>query len=210
VTERVVAVLARPAPALPPELVAAMLEDVVDLVTDTPMIVPALVVAAGWETAPPAVTWPGTPVAGVTPEPTVGDVFAALDLGEAVAVAVVAADVPDLPTLLLGKLFSALAGPRGAAVAVCPAEGGGLVAVAANLPLVDWLDGLVLRLDDPDGLESLRRTAGRGELSICPGWRRVRALTDVNELDPGLEGWEATRAYLSSPPPPNDAPSLLR
>jgi hypothetical protein len=114
-----------------------------------------------------------------------------------VAVAVVAADVPDLPTLLLGKLFSALAGPRGAAVAACPAEGGGLVALAANLPLADWLGGLDLRLDDLDSLASLRRTAGRGELSVGPGWRRVRTVADLDHLDVGLEGWEATRSYLS-------------
>lgn len=195
-TDRVVAVLARPSLTLPAALAASMLEDVVDLVTDTPMVLPGLAVADGYDVAVPALTWPGTLVVNVAAKPTLVEVLSALERPDAAAVAVVAPDVPDLPTLLLGKLFSALAGPRGAAVAVCPAEGGGLVAIAANLPLADWLADSPLHLDDLEVLETLCSAAPRGGLIIGPGWRRVRRTSDLNYLDPGLEGWEATRTYL--------------
>jgi hypothetical protein len=204
VTDRVVAVLASPSAMLPARLTAAMLEDVVDLVSDTPMVSAALAVTQGYEVEAEAVTWPGTLVVGVAAGTTVAAVLAkvlaevlvAVPGSDVTAVAVVAADVPDLPTLLLGKLFSALAGSRGAAVAVCPAENGGLVAVAANVPFVGWLADLSVRLDDPDALARVRRTAPPAGLSVGPGWRRVRNPRDVDRLDPGLEGWEATRSYL--------------
>jgi hypothetical protein len=196
VTDRVVAVLARPAPALPAGLVTAMLEDVVDLVTDTPMVDAALAVADGYDIAGLGLTWPGTLVVDVAADPAAAEVIDAVSTPAVTAIAVVAADVPDLPTLLLGKLFSALAGPHGASVAVCPAEEGGLVALAATLPVVDWLRDLRLRLDDLDAVASARAAAPPRGLSVGPGWRRVRSPADLNYLDPGLEGWETTRAYL--------------
>jgi hypothetical protein len=198
VTDRIVAVLAGPAPDLLAGLVTAMLEDVVDLVTDTPQVTPALAVPAGHDVAAQALTWPGTPVVSVPAQPTVGQVLAAAARADAPAVAVVAPDVPDLPTLLLGKLFSALAGPSGAAAAVCAAVDGGLVAVSANLPLAGWVVDLQVRLDDRDALAVLQQAAPPGGLRLGPGWHRVRAAADLATLDPGLEGWEATRAYLAS------------
>jgi hypothetical protein len=194
----VVAVLARPSLSLPPALVAAMLEDVVDLVTETPLVDPALAVAQGYDVPAATLTWPGTRVVLVGPDPTIGQVLAAVSTVAVLAVAVVAPDVADLPTLLLGKLFSALAGPRGAAVAVCPAEGHGLVAVAANVPVVGWLVECRARLDDVDALEAIRRVAPLVQLSVGPGWHRVRVPGDVVHLDPGLEGRDATRTYLGS------------
>lgn len=191
-----VAVLARPSASLPPALVTAMLEDVVDLVTETPLVDPALAVVQGYDVPAGALTWPGTRVVLVGADPTIGQVLAAVSTVAVMAVAVVAADVADLPTLLLGKLFSALAGPRGAAVAVCPAEGYGLVAVAANVPVVGWLVECRARLDDADALEAIRRAAPLVQLSVGPGWHRVRVAGDVVHLDPGLEGWDATRTYL--------------
>lgn len=201
-SERVVAVLAAASASLPAELAAAMLEDVVDLVTDTPMVTPALAVAEGYAGAAQTVTWPGTLVVSVAADPSVVEVLAAVAASpvveaEPLAVAVVAADVPNLPTLLLGKLFGALAGPRGTAVAVCPAAGGGLAAVAATMPLAGWLVDSALRLDDPEALGILRRAAPDRQLSVCPGWRRVRQPGDVVHLDPGLEGWDATRTVLA-------------
>jgi hypothetical protein len=195
--DRVVAVFARPPASLPTALASAMLEDVVDLVTETPLVDAALAVAEGYDVASQALTWPGTPVLAVSAEATAAEILAAASAPRVLAVAVVAPDVPDLPTLLLGKLFSALAGARGAAVAVCPAEGGGLVALAANLPLVPWLAACQVRLDDADALEALRQAAPLTQLSVGPGWRRVREPADVAGLDAGLEGWDATRAYLT-------------
>jgi hypothetical protein len=132
----------------------------------------------------------------VAADATVADVLQAVETADATEVAVVVSDVPDLPVLLIGKLFSALAGPRGAAVAVCPAEGGGLVAVAAMLPLTGWLRQTPLHFDDPRALDVLHIAAPLIELSVGPGWHRIRTEPDLDSLDPGLEGWAATRAHL--------------
>jgi hypothetical protein len=141
--------------------------------------------------------WPGVDLVGVDADPTVPELLQAVETPGATEVAVVVGDVPDLPVLLLGKLFSALAGPRGAAVAACPAEGGGLVAVAAMVPLSGWLRQAAMRFDDIDALDQLRGAAPLVELSIGPGWHRIRQEADLDRLDLGLEGWEATRAYLA-------------
>jgi 2-phospho-L-lactate guanylyltransferase (CobY/MobA/RfbA family) len=193
VTDRVVAVLARPSAVLPSGLVDAMLADVVELVTDTELVDTAIAVAPGYDVP----GWAGVDVVGVSDDPTVAEVLQAVETPGAIAGAVVVGDVPDLPVLLLGKLFSALAGPRGAAVAACPAEGGGLVAVAAMLPVSGWLRQTGVRFDDLNALDALRGAAPLIELSVGPGWHRVRSEADLARLDPGLEGWEATRAYLS-------------
>ena len=51
----------------------------------------------------------------------------------------------------------------GASVAVCPADGGGLVAVAAMVPVSGWLRALSVQLDDADAIDAAsRRGAGRG------------------------------------------------
>ncbi|MBV9487237.1 MAG: hypothetical protein JO246_14410 [Frankiaceae bacterium] len=192
-SDRVVAVLARPNPALAPGLVDAMLTDVIDVVTDTELVDPAIVVAAGYD----GVTWPNIETVAVGPDPTIAELLLAIDAPHATAVAAVVGDVPDLPVLLIGKLFSALAGPRGAAVAACPAVDGSLVAVAAMWPLSGWLRDAVIRLDDPGALDAMRSAAPLVELSVGPGWRRIRREADLARLDPGLEGWEATRAYLT-------------
>jgi hypothetical protein len=194
--ERVVAVLVRPAADLPAGLGLAMLNDVVDLVADTPQVDPALVVAAGAERLADSVAWPGTPKITVSSDPTLAEVLTAIATHADAAVAVVVPDVPDLPTLLLGKLFSALAGPPHRSIAVCPAAAGGLVAAAVPTSgLPDWLDAS-LRLDDDEALRTLRDAAPPGALTVGPGWRRVRREADLASLDPGLEGWEATRAWL--------------
>jgi hypothetical protein len=194
---RVVAVLARPSPLLPPPLAVAMLTDVIDLVADTAEVGSAVAVAAGHDETTRGLTWPGTDLVSVSNDPNVAEVLQAAETTGANAVAVVACDVPDLPNLLLGKLFSALAGPRGASVAVCPAESGGLVAAAAMVPLSGWLRQLSVRFDDDDAMAQLIAGAPLTELSIGPGWHRVRSVADLSRLDPGLEGWDATRAYLN-------------
>jgi hypothetical protein len=67
------------------------------------------------------------------------------------------------------------------------------------VPLAGWLPDDV-RLDDPGALARLRAAAPPRALTVGPGWRRVRAPVDVQRLDPGLEGWDATRAYLATQP----------
>lgn len=110
---------------------------------------------------------------------------------------VVPADVPDLPGLVVAKLFKAL---QRADVCWAPErvpEGGpGGAAVAVRLPWPDWLpDDLDLDVDEHPRLVSLaprRSLVARG-----PDWHRLRTAAAVNRLDPGLEGWEMTRALLS-------------
>jgi hypothetical protein len=182
---RYVGVLA-PASAAPLDL--AMFEDVVDLVADMTQVRACLVVPEGSAVAADEVAWPGMPVVAV-PDRTVGSAVAALAAIGADEAGVVAPDAPDLPALLLGKLHSAL---TTAEVAVCPAEDGRLVALAARLPLATWVPPVTL--DDP--LDALRRAAPRRGLHVGAGWHRVRDEADARRLDPGLEGWDNTRALL--------------
>lgn len=195
-TGRVVAVLASPG-RLAPELSRAMLEDVIDLVTTTPQVTIALAVPAGADQAARELVWPNTPVIDVPDAAPIATVLGALQTDDVTAAAVVAPDVPDLPGLLLGKLFSAIAGVRSPAVAVCPATDAGLVAAAARLPLPEWLLDTGVTLDDADGLDRLSAAAPRGGLNVGPGWHRIRNSEDLRQLDPGLDGWEATRAHLN-------------
>jgi molybdopterin-guanine dinucleotide biosynthesis protein A len=151
--------------------------------------------------------WPGTPVIRLTadavPGPAVQSLAALADLGARQA-AVLAADAPDLPPLLIGKLLRALGSERRADVAICPAEGGGLVALAAWLPPPAWLAGVHTvrdgaELDVADIAERLRGAApSRGAVRNGPGWHRMRSPADLARLDPGLEGWAATRELLTA------------
>lgn len=174
-----------------------MLEDVVDLVADTPEVTGALLTASDDVERAKASAWPGTPVIEIAAGATLAAQLLAIRRLARSAVAVVVADVPDLPTLLIGKLFSALAGPPLLDCALCPAEGGGLVAAA--IPVegpAPWLAELDVRLDDPDALALIQVAAARRALAVGPGWHRIRSRADVARLDPALEGWDATRALL--------------
>jgi glycosyltransferase A (GT-A) superfamily protein (DUF2064 family) len=204
-TRRLVAVFARPVTELtasrlaPPgvdddALALAMVEDVVDLVSGMQAVEPVLVITAGF-TAARETVWPGTPVIEVPPGARLVDVVERVASLDADEVTVVAGDAPDLPPLLLGKLHSAL---TTAEVAVCPADGGGLVAFAVGATPPAWVATVSPGMDDSEVLDALRRVAPRRALSVGPGWHRIRAPYDVGRLDPGLEGWDATRALLSS------------
>jgi hypothetical protein len=192
--QRVVAVAVGAPPDLPEDLAAAMLSDVVDLVTSTPQVAPAVLATAARLEAARTASWPGTPLVVVADDASLGTLLSAVPAAGMVAVAVMAADAPDLPALLLGKLFRAVSGRVG--VACCPAEPEGLVAVAARLPLPGWLAECDVRLDDSDALPALHAAAPPRGLSVTPGWHRVRSLADAHRLDPGLEGWDATRLAL--------------
>ncbi|MGH3320471.1 MAG: DUF2064 domain-containing protein [Streptosporangiaceae bacterium] len=203
-TERYVAVVAGPSRTTPPpgidreDLRLALLEDTYEVVADMARVTPVLALCPPDQPKAEAVTWPGTPILRVRPRSDGEDVLAVLeglaDLG-ADEGTVIAGDAPDLPILLLGKLHRGLAR---AEAAICPAAGGGLVAIAARLPPPPWFVATRCGLDTHDALERLRSAApSRRALSVGPGWRRVRGPGDVSTLDPGLEGWEATRALLS-------------
>jgi hypothetical protein len=179
--------------AAPDSLAVAMLEDVVDLVAEMRQVDGALVATAAGESAARAVGWPNMALLVVD----AADVASGLDALAGIGAdegALVCADAPDLPALLVGKLFSALTTVE---VAVCPGERGELVSLASRLPVPEWLAALGLTLDATDALDRLRAAAPRRGVQIGSGWHRVRTPDDVARLDPGLEGWEATRAWLA-------------
>ncbi|HEV7625086.1 MAG TPA: DUF2064 domain-containing protein [Streptomyces sp.] len=192
-TARFVAVLAGRAVATPPgadqaEFRLAMLEDTYEVVAGLEFVTPVLALTEPDEDAE-AITWPGTQVVRTTGLWALLDQLAVLGADQA---AVVAHDAPDLPPLLLGKLFRALGSGE---VAVCPAKDGGLVALAARLPAPPWLKEI--DLDTPDAPSRLRAAAGLpGAVRSGPGWHRLRAPQDLSHLDPGLEGWDNTRILL--------------
>jgi len=181
-------------PGIAPDAFArALAEDVADLLADLPGLDPVVAAAPDRVADAEDVVWPGTPVleTGLGKPAEVFAVLAARGYTEAV---VVVADVPDLPGLLVAKPFSALAT---APVAVAPATGGGLVALACRLPAPEWLPA-DLDLDEPYAVERLKAVAPRpGDLAVTPGWHRLRSRDDLAGLDPQLEGWEATRALLA-------------
>ncbi|MEU7692218.1 hypothetical protein OHB01_04055 [Microbispora hainanensis] len=193
---RVVAVLVTPgmADAAPPgvdpaEFLTAMAEDTYEMVAGLELVRPVILSAGvpGLEN----IAWPGTPVLRIA---SPADAFAALSAGDETAEegVVVSADAPDLPPLLIGKLFRELGRAH---LAVCPAEGGGAVAVAARLPVAEWA---APDLDEPDAVAAMRRRApGPRMVATGPGWHRLRKPQDVARLDPGLEGWDNTRALLT-------------
>jgi hypothetical protein len=206
VTDRLCAVLAgTDTTAAPPgidgeEFWLALLEDTYDVVAGLELVTPALILPAAGRPAAEAVTWPGTPTVRADDLPAALERLAELGAEEA---AIVVGDAPDLPPLLIGKLFRAIGSAQ---AAVCPAEGGGLVALAVPLPAPAWLFQAVAGsgyglFDLPDAFVRLRAAAPRpGVVQAGPGWHRLRTTADLDFLDPGLEGWESTRALLSGRP----------
>ncbi|HEX2497437.1 MAG TPA: hypothetical protein VHO00_01470 [Actinomycetes bacterium] len=202
-----------PAEVAPERFRLAVIEDTYEVLAGLQHVSCALALCPGDQPAAESLVWPGTPVLRILPGSSAHQTMSVLD-GLAVCgadqAAVVAGDVPDLPGLLVAKLFRALGSHD---VAVAPAANGGLVAMAGKLPVPDWLPATGVGLDTVDALEILQRAApGRGALSVGPGWRRLRRVEDLGYLDPGLPGWEATRALLAQSPGvlrPSGEPSSL-
>jgi hypothetical protein len=104
---------------------------------------------------------------------------------------VVPADVPDLPGLVIAKMFKVL---HRMDLVVGPERGGtGCAALGVRLPPASWLPDLDL---DEDAT-ALSTHAGSGRHARSPDWHRLRTPGSVDRLDPGLEGWDETRALLS-------------
>lgn len=183
-------------PAAPPGISAtayadALAEDTYEVLAGLAGTHSAVVAAPGQRDRAQSLVWPGTPVLVADgPLAALGALLAEPG-GDGAAAVVVCCDAPDLPQLLVGKLFAALAG---ADVACCPGERGDLVALAARAPLTEWL--LRSEADLDTAASDLQRRAPPGALVITPGWHRLREPATVARLDPGLEGWPATRALL--------------
>lgn len=137
--------------------------------------------------------WPTTALFTVSAARPVAALQAAERAGYREA-AVVVSDVPDVPGLLIAKLFRGLGSHS---VAAAPASDGGLFALATGLPVPTWLVAADPELGDAD-VTSLREASGQSRMvARTLGWRRLRQPADIGTLDPGLEGWDTTRALLS-------------
>ncbi|TMR09387.1 hypothetical protein ETD86_43745 [Nonomuraea turkmeniaca] len=189
---RIAAVLARQhmAQAAPPgvdpgEFLEAVAEDTYEMVAGLELVTPVLITSVpGLE----EIVWPGTEVITIAEDEPLRAVLGRLKADQA---AVICGDAPDLPPLLVGKLFRELGR---AEITICPAENGGAVALACALPAPTWADP---DLDDENVLGALRAQApGPRRVATTPGWHRLRTSQDVERLDPGLEGWDNTRALI--------------
>jgi hypothetical protein len=167
----------------------ALAEDVVDLLATLASVVPALAVVPADRALADAVLWPGTRVYEL-PVLTCDVIFAAATRDGYEQAALIAADAPDLPGMLVGKLLRPLSSRP---VSVAPALTGGLLGLAARLPAPDWLP--LVGLDA--SLDQLRKAAPEvGQVATATGWHRLTEPDALARLDTGLEGWEATRALL--------------
>lgn len=181
-----------------------MIADVAEILHDMSGVDSLVICPPEQEVAVRALVWADVPVVDAAP----ADVRAALNLAAArdySEAVVVVPDVPDLPQMILAKMFQALATVP---AAVAPAEGGGAVAFGVTLPAAVWLAGWLDRadLDAASVIDDVRAAAPLpGSVRTTPGWHRLRTPADPHRLDPGLEGWESTRALLSSVRSPGEA-----
>jgi hypothetical protein len=170
---------------------AALAEDVVDLLAPLPQVQAAIAAVSEDLLLAKAIGWPSMQVYEVERATPRAALRAAADDGHERA-AVILADAPDLPAMLIGKLIRPLTTRE---VAVAPAIDGGLLGVAARLPVPDWLPDL-----DPE-TGDVREARGAAPqptmVAATPAWHRMRGPTDLHRLDPALDGWDTTRALLS-------------
>lgn len=169
----------------PAEFRTAIAEDTYEMIAGLELVTPVLVTSVpGLE----EIVWPGTEIILINEDDSLKSIINRLKGDQAV---IVNADAPDLPPLLIGKLFRELGRAQ---LTLCPSETGGAVALATALPLPEWADP---DLDRPDPVADLRAQApGRRMIATGPGWHRLRTPDDLSLLDPGLEGWDTTRALL--------------
>jgi Guanylyl transferase CofC like len=121
--------------------------------------------------------------------------LASLVTGQFDELIVLPADVPDLPGLVVAKIFKAL---QRADVCIAPerGSGSGLVALGIRIPWPQWMS-VELDLDSDPRSELSAIAPKRSRLAVGPDWHRMRTTAAIQRLDPGLEGWETTRALLS-------------
>lgn len=195
-TRRVVVAMLVPVPWSPPGVAlaawrAALAEDVVDLLARLAQAEAAIAATPADRALAEEIAWPGMRIYEV-PRATVSPVLALATADGFDQAAVIAADAPDLPGMILGKLLRPL---ESKAVAVAPGgPGGGALGVATSLPAPEWLADHDL---DEASAQLLRRTApAPGDVTSTPPWRRLRGPADLATLDVALEGWDNTRALL--------------
>lgn len=197
VTRRVVVVALAAPRWTPPGIDAdrwrrALADDAVDLLATLAEVEPALAVVAADRPLAAAVGWPSMRVYEV-PTLDTRDVLAAAADDEFEQAAVLVADAPDVPGMLIAKLLRPLT-TRPVAVAPDALEPAGLLGVASRLPAPAWLPTIDL---EGATVASIRAAAPAATDVIgTAGWHRLRTPASLARLDPALDGWEATRALL--------------
>ncbi|GAB2628479.1 hypothetical protein Aab01nite_22040 [Paractinoplanes abujensis] len=195
-TRRLVAALLVPVTWSPPGVDltawrAALAEDVVDLLARLAQAEAAIAATSDDLALAQEIAWPGMRLYEV-PTATYLPVLEAAAADGFDQAAVLAADAPDVPGMILGKLLRPL---ENKAVAVASGgPGNGLLGLATSLPAPPWLADHDL---DTATAQLLRRDAPNpGDVSSTPEWRRLRGPAELAALDPALEGWENTRVLL--------------
>src|SRR5215470_3717898 len=147
---------------------AALAEDVVDLLAPLPRVQPAIAAVASDLPLAAKIAWPSTRIYEIG-APTIRAALAAASADGHDKAAVVLADAPDLPAMLIGKLLRPLSTR---ALAIAPAHDGGLLGVAARLPLPDWLPEL--DTETGDAVTARRPAPDPTLVASAPGWHRLR------------------------------------
>ncbi len=168
----------------------AMAEDVADLLNAMAQAQPGLAVVPADRPLADAVRWPTTRLYELA-EVRVPALFAALAADGYQQAALICADAPDVPGMVLAGLLRPLSG-RPMALAVTAA--GTVFGLAARLPLADWVPDV--RLADLDPAMLAEAAPAPGLVASVAGWHRLTGPAELARLDPALEGWEATRALL--------------
>jgi hypothetical protein len=200
------ALVGQPPPGTAPTVWSrALIEDSYEVVAGLAATAVGLAATAADLTGLAELTWPGTVLIELaTPAGAAGGgwsdgpALAAVDaVGSGCDVLVLLSpDSPDLPALHIGKLFQAL---EQAALAWVPVADGGVAAIGFTLPVQPWVRRLSPDFDG-DPVAWAAAAPARHLTGAAPGWHRLRVPGDLRHLDPGLSGWETTRALLAGSP----------
>ncbi len=173
----------------------ALAEDVLDVLALMAEVDPAVAIQVVDRSLLKEIGWPGLRSYEL-PRLELATVFEAVAADGYEQAALIAADAPDLPGMLIAKLLRPLTSHP---VAAAQAVGGGLIGVSAVLPAPAWIPSTGLDQLTPQALRRLAPLAS--DVAAGSGWHRLRGPDDLARLDLRLEGWEATRALLTSNPP---------
>ena len=164
----------------PGRVAAALAEDVVDLLATLAEVEAAVAVTVEDRALLTQVGWPGC--RGTTyRRSTLPSVLAAIAADGYEQAVVVAADAPDLPGMLIGKLLRPLTTPAGRGRAGHRRAGAARAGRAAARP------GVAARRRPgrshaPGSCAGWRRAAA--DVAGTPGWHRLRGPADLARLDP--------------------------
>lgn len=172
----------------------ALADDAVDLLATLAEVEPALAVVQADRAFAAEVAWPSMRVYAL-PDLSIGAICAAATVDGFDQAAIVAADAPDLPGMLIAKLLRPLT-TRPMAAAPIVGEESGLLGIASRLPAPGWLADVDLATATVADIRALAPEPT--DVIGTAGWHRLRVPGALARLDLNLDGWEQTRAFLSA------------